>query len=71
MKKSSRHIIGMEVRRSYTIASPSLESPEIDSTNGGVLHIMMKCYPQGALTPVLHDLKEGTNSMDSLSVSIQ
>lgn len=63
-----RHSVeGVEVVRSYTVVLPSLSSNTTDSRlrEGRVIHLMIKIYNDGALTPWLGSLKP----RDKISVS--
>ena len=52
--------LGMEIVRSYTVVPPTLESSNhAEVTAGRQLNLMVKIYPDGALTPLIGRLKEG------------
>lgn len=49
---------GMKISRSYTPVIPALKADE-DVSDGKMVHLMIKIYPEGALTPVLKELEIG------------
>uniref|UniRef100_A0A1E1X9K2 Cytochrome b5 reductase 4 n=1 Tax=Amblyomma aureolatum TaxID=187763 RepID=A0A1E1X9K2_9ACAR len=49
---------GMKISRSYTPVIPALKADE-DVSDGKTVHLMVKIYPEGALTPVLKALEIG------------
>uniref|UniRef100_A0A131XHK8 Cytochrome b5 reductase 4 n=1 Tax=Hyalomma excavatum TaxID=257692 RepID=A0A131XHK8_9ACAR len=49
---------GMRISRSYTPVIPALKADE-EANDGKMLHLMIKVYPDGALTPVLNTLEIG------------
>nr|XP_050027176.1 cytochrome b5 reductase 4-like isoform X1 [Dermacentor andersoni]XP_054922407.1 cytochrome b5 reductase 4-like isoform X1 [Dermacentor andersoni]XP_054922408.1 cytochrome b5 reductase 4-like isoform X1 [Dermacentor andersoni] len=49
---------GMRISRSYTPVIPALEAEEAGS-DGKTVHLMIKVYSEGALTPVLNTLEIG------------
>ncbi|XP_077486521.1 cytochrome b5 reductase 4-like [Amblyomma americanum] len=49
---------GMKISRSYTPVIPALKADE-DVSDGKMVHLMIKIYPEGALTPVLKALEIG------------
>lgn len=51
-------VTGMKISRSYTPVIPSLKVAECPS-DGKTIHLMIKVYPEGALTPVLKALEIG------------
>ncbi|XP_071112428.1 cytochrome b5 reductase 4-like [Haliotis cracherodii] len=57
------NISGMELARSYTVVFPSLRSSEQDILveQGRVLYLMIKIYPDGALTPWIGGLSVGSS----------
>ena len=59
-------LLGMEVIRSYTVVPPSLVKEKTDNlvTEGQRFYLMIKIYPDGALTTVLGKLKAGKSGPD-------
>ncbi|ESO83431.1 hypothetical protein LOTGIDRAFT_133451 [Lottia gigantea] len=54
------HIIsGMEIVRSYTCVSPSLTNVDNTEGKGRLIYLMIKIYPDGAITPWLNSLNIG------------
>ncbi|XP_067675177.1 cytochrome b5 reductase 4-like [Haliotis asinina] len=56
------NVSGMELARSYTVVLPSLRSSEQDILvdQGRVFYLMIKIYPDGALTPWIGGLSVGS-----------
>ncbi|KAL3882533.1 hypothetical protein ACJMK2_028869 [Sinanodonta woodiana] len=57
----THNILGINVVRSYTVVLPSLDKESQDPRvpAGQVIHLMVKIYPGGTITPWLGSLKKG------------
>ena len=49
----------MDIRRNYTVIDESLITTSENGYRGRRFHLMIKLYEDGAVTPVIHRLKEG------------
>ncbi len=58
-------VSGMELARSYTVVLPSLRASgqDVHVEQGSVFYLMIKIYPDGALTPWLGALSVGELSI--------
>ncbi|KAL1475922.1 hypothetical protein MTO96_036930, partial [Rhipicephalus appendiculatus] len=58
VNKDSHDVKGMRISRSYTPVIPALKADE-EASDGKTVHLMIKIYPDGALTPLLKALEIG------------
>lgn len=49
----------MKIARSYTAVIKSLSSENQDEREGSIVYLMIKIYPDGALTPWIGNLSPG------------
>ncbi|GFN84692.1 cytochrome b5 reductase 4 [Plakobranchus ocellatus] len=61
------NISGMQIGRSYTVMPPSMVDPKSDSEQeeGRAIHLMIKSYPGGTLSPWVTSVKVGEEVMIS------